>query len=478
MERSFNSRILYVISPGWPKDDAAGFIEATETLERFSYGVTMIAPGEVAMLSSSATGYFQSEANLIKEVTKALTDLLLRPVNVGIGNGLFAARLAALHSAIIPQDKIQEFLAPLSVRYLPDKQIADFLLKLGIKTLGEFGAIGEGMILERLGLSGKWCHDLAKGKLYDLNFQQKERAFTRHIIFDPPSFSYEQILFNVKQLSESFIDSIAKQGLLVTSILLKINFDDSQNAERLWYSNSFFNKRNLVDRVRWFLEILQPTGAIEQIEFTAKDIVSNGYFQDNLSFEQVKENPRLDKALEHIEVLLGTDRIYKSIIKPGRRPACDRGKIFYDSKVEIPYIKSGFRTDELTEDGAIFYESLTDQEVFLPIDKLSRPWPSNIPTFHPGIFYEDPVEIDIFNKNAIKVSVNHKALMSDTPYFIVATKFKKKISSCFGPWPISEFWWDESKFKRFAYLQLITEDEIALLVYSFKQQWYLAGIYD
>ena len=487
MEENFNTRILYLISPGWPKDDAAGFVTTTEALEQFSYKVTMVEPGEAAMLSSSAANYFKSEFNLIKQVAKSITDITQRPVNIGIGNGLFVARIAALHNAVIPQDKTGEFLAGLSIKYLPDKEVTNFLLRMGIKTLSEFTAIEDSLVTERLGLIGKWCHDLAKGKAHNLNFENKKPVFSNYTIFDPPSFSYEQILFQAKQLSESFINSITEKGLVSTSIQLKVFFENLQTFEKLWYSSSPFNKKNLVDRLRWFLDILQPESAVERIEFTAKDLVFNGHFQDNFSFITTKENPTLDRALEHIEVILGQDYIYKSSLQPRRRPNCFVEKIPYYSKKQLPYLKVDNEIGLLETFNPNTKKNFTEKSfddtwiqnnTYKLIDDFSEPWPSDMPSFYPSIFYENPIKIDIIGKNELKISVSSKAITSDIPNLIVGTRFKKKIATSFGPWPVSEYWWDESKFRRLAYMQLITEDETAVLVYSLKQQWYLAGIYD
>ncbi len=485
MEQDFNSRILYVVSPGWGTDDASGFSKVVNILEEFSYNAFMVVPGEAAMLSSSAVSYFKSETNLVKQITDKLTALLHRPINIGISNGLFAAKLAALHNAIVQKDKLKDFLSPLSVMFLPDRQISDFLLKLGVKTLGEFANIKDSLVLERLGLSGKWCHGLASGNATDLPAKQQQKVFSEYIVFEPPSFSYEQIFFRINKLSEAFIDSITKHGLLVISIQIKIEFETLKTFEKTWYSSLLFTKKNLTDRLRWTLELLQPESAVEKIEFIALDTVSNGSFQDNFFSTTVqndiaKNDIKLTKVLDHLEILLGSSNVYKPSIGPSRYPDCTIEKIPRSLRTQIPYLKDTPATDkaDIHKPENLAFGTFTSQELFYPIDKLLRPWPSSIPAFYPSIFYEKPITIKVVNRLGHDILISSKAIISDIPYFILSYGFKKKISDTFGPWPITEYWWNRSKLKRLAYLQLITDDQIALLVYSLKQKWYLVGIYD
>jgi protein ImuB len=84
---------------------------------------------------------------------------------VGVADGLFAAVLAA-HAAVdepvvVPPGGSAAFLARWPVEALERPELADFLRRLGVRTLGAFAALPARQVLGRLGAEGAACREVA-----------------------------------------------------------------------------------------------------------------------------------------------------------------------------------------------------------------------------------------------------------------------------------------------------------------------------
>src|SRR4029453_4915937 len=82
---------------------------------------------------------------------------------VGIADGTFAAALAARHQAIVPPGGSRAFLAPLPVATLDRPDLADLLVRLGLRTLGDLAALPGADLATRFGAEGARAVRLASG---------------------------------------------------------------------------------------------------------------------------------------------------------------------------------------------------------------------------------------------------------------------------------------------------------------------------
>jgi len=85
---------------------------------------------------------------------------------VGIGPGRFVARLAAACNAVVTEEHVQDFLAPLPVTSLEPlgAALVEELQRLGLATLGEVAAISRGALVQQLGKAGGQLHDWLTGQ--------------------------------------------------------------------------------------------------------------------------------------------------------------------------------------------------------------------------------------------------------------------------------------------------------------------------
>jgi protein ImuB len=90
---------------------------------------------------------------------------------VGVGDGLFAATLAARSAlndssrgpVIVAPEATPVFLAPWPVTVLDRPELADLLCRLGIRTLGAFADLSAHHVLARFGIDGATCRAVAAG---------------------------------------------------------------------------------------------------------------------------------------------------------------------------------------------------------------------------------------------------------------------------------------------------------------------------
>ncbi|HWE66343.1 MAG TPA: hypothetical protein VG298_06835 [Acidimicrobiales bacterium] len=101
-------------------------------------------------------------------VVHRLVEALEEDVHVGVGDGLFAAVLAARSQLIVPPGETAAFLAPWSVATLARPELAVTLQRLGVTTLGQFAALPSPHVSDRFGADAVACHRVARGESGEL----------------------------------------------------------------------------------------------------------------------------------------------------------------------------------------------------------------------------------------------------------------------------------------------------------------------
>ena len=139
------TRVLVVDIPGWSDrfdDEAAAvrhFDPVIVSVENTVPLVRVLQPGRIAMGARGPARYYRGE-DLAAEALRAVHP----DARIGIADGLFTAVTAATRAnpvCIVPVDRSDEFLAPLSVDRVGDADLVDLLRRLGITTLGAFAAL-------------------------------------------------------------------------------------------------------------------------------------------------------------------------------------------------------------------------------------------------------------------------------------------------------------------------------------------------
>src|ERR671922_1988919 len=149
-----------------PARDARAFEPVLVAVEALTPWVEVLRPGECAFPARGAARHHGGEPGLAAAVTAAVRAALGGPppsCRVGIADGTFAAGLAARHRAVVPPGGSRGFLAPFPVSTLERPDLADLLVRLGLRTLGDLAALPAVDLATRFGPEGSRAHRLASG---------------------------------------------------------------------------------------------------------------------------------------------------------------------------------------------------------------------------------------------------------------------------------------------------------------------------
>jgi len=167
-------RLLAVWCPGILEEQEHGrearvFGAVVAALEVFATRVDPVRPGVCAVPTRGPSRYFGGDEVLARMAADAVArETAADAVGVGVADGLFAAVLAARAAlgrgpVIVPAGETPSFLVPWPLSTLDRPELADLLVRLGIRTLGAFAALPGPQVLARFGAEGALCQRVARG---------------------------------------------------------------------------------------------------------------------------------------------------------------------------------------------------------------------------------------------------------------------------------------------------------------------------
>jgi protein ImuB len=185
-------RLLAVWCPGILEEQEHGrearmFGAVVAALEAFATRVDPVRPGVCAVPTRGPSRYFGGDEVLARMAADAVAretaadavaretaaDAVAREtaadaVGVGVADGLFAAVLAARAAlgsgpVIVPAGETPSVLGPWPLSTLDRPELADLLVRLGVRTLGAFAALPGPQVLARFGAEGALCQRVARG---------------------------------------------------------------------------------------------------------------------------------------------------------------------------------------------------------------------------------------------------------------------------------------------------------------------------
>lgn len=176
------TRLLLVECPGLVEDatdpdpDAAPatlrtFARVVQALAEVCPWIDPVRPGVATLPIRGPARYFGDEQAVLARVAEVVAGAAgtgatgaVDLVRQGVADGLFAAGLAARAGVLVPPGETPAFLAPWPVAVLGDADLAEVLVRLGLRTLGAFAALPAADVLARFGATGARCHRAARGE--------------------------------------------------------------------------------------------------------------------------------------------------------------------------------------------------------------------------------------------------------------------------------------------------------------------------
>jgi len=448
---------------------ARAFEQVVSVVQEFCPRIEVLRPGLCAFGVRGPAKYFGGEAELARKVAGAVTRLGY-DCGVGIADGMFAALLASRDSQwepparIVPPGGTPAFLAPRAVTVLGEPDLADLLMRLGIRTLGEFAAVPAAEAGNRFGAPGLLAHRLARGlDPRPLATRPPTADLTVQIEFDPPVEQSERVVFAAKTMASQMHAQLAAGGLACVRVQIQVICDNGEEITRLWRHDGLLSELAVAERVRWQLDGWRPGpgpgehdegvggGGISLLRLVPDQLVADQGRQLGLWGDAVVSD-RVARAAVRVQAMLGHDAVTQPALAGGRSPA--------DQAVFIPF-------------------GDTDESAASPPRPADRPWPGRIPPPAPATVYPVPRQARVTDDSGSLVEVTGRGQLSGEPARLsIGGGPPLAVTAWTGPWPVTERWWDPEHACRKARFQLVTVDGGAWLAVVQDGRWLIEASYD
>lgn len=450
-----------------PRDlpaEARKWEPAVAAVEAFAPGVEVLHPGELALSSRGPSRYFGGDVALAAKVAAAVeavvADVWAGCCRVGVADGLFAAGLAARlgpagEARVVAKGGSAEFLAPLSVKVLaPD--LADLLVRLGLKTLGDFAALPPSSVLGRFGAEGLSAHRLARGLAErTVRGRVPPPDWVVAAELDPPADQLHAAAFVGKALAEELHDRLTGAGLVCTRLAIEAETEYGTSMRRSWRHDGALSAGAIGERVRWQLEgwaQASPAGAaaqaggITRLALVPEEVRPDVGRQLGFWGNDAGSASRAARALARVQGLLGPEAALTAVLQGGR-----------DYTEQVLFVPWG--------------------EPKEPLRPGSPPWPGRLPGVAPTVVHQPPLPAQVLDEAGRPVSVAGRGDPSARPAHLKTGNTDLVIDAWAGPWPLEERWWDSGGRRR-ARFQVSTKDGGAYLLAREGRRWWVEATYD
>lgn len=436
--------------------DARAFEPLLIELEQSMPGLHPVRPGTVAVRARGPARYYGGEHAAALTVLGTVEELGVTGARIGIADGLFAAERAARgprvapHPAnvtIVPSGDEGAFLAPLPIAVLDDPELVGLLPRLGIRTLGEFAALGTADVLARFGPMGGRLHALAGGRdPRPATPRIPPRDMDVQLDFEPPLDRVDQVAFGVRAAADDFVAGLLAQRLVCTALRVEFRSENGEEDERVWLHPRSFTAAEVVDRVRWQLDGADLTSAVARVRISPDAVDAVGAHERGLWGTGPDEG--VHSGLSRVQSMVGHTGVLTATPSGGRTPA--------ERQAMVPWGDRPIVTRD-----------------------PRRPWPGALPPPAPATVYELRRQIAVHDARGRTVSVDERGELSAPPAVMVSqTGSRRELTAWAGPWPLDERWWDAAAARTASRFQVVDGAGMAWLLVLDADGWWAEGRYD
>ncbi len=336
--------------------DARAFEPVVVAVEELAPGVEIVRPGLLALPARGPVGWFGGEQAAAERIVDQVAARTGVECQVGVADGLFAAVLAARRGLAVGAGDTPAFLAPLGVEELdrdPDVDrsgLVDLLRRLGLRSLGAFGALDADDVASRFGADAVLGHRLARG--LDPRPPVRRRPpeeLAVEIELDPPVDRVDAAAFAARGLATALHRTLAGHGLSCTRLGIAARTTDGEELHRIWRCAEPLTPAATVDRVRWQLDSWlartrrlrssaafagaaapdgelagdrdsSAAGGVRWLRLVPEETVTAGALQLGLWGETGEVDARAGRALVRVQALLGPESVVTGVLVGGREP--------------------------------------------------------------------------------------------------------------------------------------------------------------
>ena len=441
-----------------PGRDARAFEPVVAAVEAFAPRVEIVRPGVCAVGTRGPSRYFGGDEALADRVAAAVGALLTgEGCRVGVADGPFAAGLAARQGRVVAPGQSPAFLAPLPVGALERPELADLLVRLGIRTLGAFAALPTTDVLARFGPEGALAHRLARGlDERPLVGRAPPPELAVQVELDPPAQRVDTAAFAAKALADELHERLSGRGLACTRIAIEAETEHGESLSRLWRHDGALTPVATAERVRWQLDgwlsgtlasAAAPTAGLSLLRLVPDQVVPGDGRQLDFWGGAAEATGRAARALARVQGMLGPEAVVTAVRSGGRGPA--------EQVTLVPWGEP------------------------VAVGDRSAPWPGQVPPPSPATVFAEPVAALVVDAHGSPVGVTGRCAVTAPPARVsVAGEPWEEVVAWAGPWPVDERWWDPSARRRRARFQVATAGGSAWLLALEAGSWWADAVYD
>jgi len=239
---------------------------------------------------------------------------------VGVGPSKFVARVAASRNAVVAEEDVREFLAPISLPELGwlDSKLQDTLQRLGLTTLGQVVEVDKNTILQQAGLPGKQLHDWINGKddqlVQPLYPPLEERVVH---VFDIED-RQEVIIRALSQLCQQLAGKLQDTGRQARRLTLRLEDATDHHTRTQQYSRPLKEAPRVYQAAERLLKQLWEGQPLVSIELVAEGLQRVDHCQ--LGLWARRRHGAIEQAVEAARSRYGAEAVNRaSQLKDKRR---------------------------------------------------------------------------------------------------------------------------------------------------------------
>jgi protein ImuB len=474
-----------------PQVEARAFEQVARAVETFTPRFVLEEPGRISFPTRGPSRYFGGDTAMGVRCLDAVGAIGITDARVGVADGGFAAMLAARAAEpgaayVVPPGESPGFLAPWPVAVLEDPEpgeaaeLADLLVRLGLRTLGAFAALPDGAVLGRFGSAGARAHRLARGDDKDTAPPAPpppELIETAEL--DPPAVHVETAAFAAKALAEQLMARLGALGLVCTRVMIEAETERGERLTRCWRHEGALTPAALAARVRWQLEgwLTAEVGDDDAVD----ELATSGLVLLRLVPDEVlpatgrqlgfwggdpAAADRAGRVLARVQGMLGHPAVVTAVPQGGRTPG-----------ERVRWVPWGDPREPARPIDAVAAPGANAREV--------PPWPGAIPAPAPARVFDPPPPAELLDAAGEVVTVSGRGDSSAPPARLRCAALPDhggEIAAWAGPWAHDARWWDRRARARRAYWQVLVAapdgERVACLVAVTAGHAALEAIYD
>jgi protein ImuB len=474
-----------------PQVEARAFEQVARAVETFTPRFVLEEPGRISFPTRGPSRYFGGDTAMGVRCLDAVGAIGITDARVGVADGGFAAMLAARAAEpgaayVVPPGESPGFLAPWPVAVLEDPEpgeaaeLADLLVRLGLRTLGAFAALPDGAVLGRFGSAGARAYRLARG---DDKATAPPAPPPPELIetaeLDPPAVHVETAAFAAKALAEQLMARLGALGLACTRVMIEAETERGERLTRCWRHEGALTPAALAARVRWQLEgwLTAEVGDDDTVD----ELATSGLVLLRLVPDEVlpatgrqlgfwggdpAAADRAGRVLARVQGMLGHPAVVTAVPQGGRTPG-----------ERVRWVPWGDPREPGRPIDAVAAPGANAREV--------PPWPGAIPAPAPARVFDPPPPAELLDAAGEVVTVSGRGDPSAPPARLRCAALPDRggeIAAWAGPWAHDARWWDRRARARRAYWQVLVDvpdgERVACLVAVTAGHAALEAIYD